>query len=83
MVDDTPNTDAMAAALAAYTLSVLMLRSLDQSGALPPGDAQRIVRNALLRLERSAEDDPSVATGARELLQGLAADLGVPMTKPQ
>ncbi len=74
--------EAFAAALAAFSLSVNTLRFLQKKGTLDQEDVNAIVSGVLLALEQSELVSEPVAHSARELLSGVAADLGVPMSAP-
>ncbi len=72
--------DALAAALAAFSLSVNTLRFLRQEGALDENGVSEIVGGVLSALERNERISEPVVHSARELLSGVAADLGVPIS---
>ncbi len=74
--------DAYAVALTAFSLSVNTLRFLRQEGALDQNGVSEIVGGVLSALERNERISEPVVHSARELLSGVAADLGVPMPTP-
>ncbi len=79
----TPNPEeAHAAALAAFALSVNTLRFLNRARVLDQEGVSAIVTGVLSALERSEQISEPVVHSARELLSGVAADLGVPMSAP-
>ncbi len=71
-----------AAALVAFALSVNTLRFLNKTRALDQEGVSAIVTGVLSALERSEQISEPVVHSARELLSGVAADLGVPMSTP-
>ena len=71
-----------AVALAAFALSVNTLRFLNKAGVLDQEGVSAIVTGVLSALERSEQISEPVVHSARELLSGVAADLGVPMPAP-
>ncbi len=74
--------EANAATLAAFALSVNTLRFLNKAGVLDQEGVSAIVTGVLSALERSEQISEPVVHSARELLSGVAADLGVPMSAP-
>ena len=74
--------DALAAALAAFALSVNTLRFLNKARVLDQEGVNAIVTGVLSALERNERISEPVVHSARELLSGVAADLGVPMSAP-
>ncbi len=74
--------EASAAALAAFALSVNTLRFLNKARVLDQEGVSAIVTGVLSALERSEQISEPVVHSARELLSGVAADLGVPMPAP-
>ncbi len=84
-MDDTTTQnaeDALAAALAAFALSVNTLRFLNKAGVLDQEGVSAIVTGVLSALERNERISEPVVHSARILLSGVAADLGVPMSAP-
>ncbi len=73
---------AKAAALAAFGLSVNTLRFLVQKGILDQDDLDAVVSGILASLERLPEVSEPTIHAARELLSGVAQDLGVSLKKP-
>ncbi len=71
-----------AVALAAFSLSVNTLRFLRQEGTLDQNGVSEIVGGVLSALERNERISEPVVHSARELLSGVAADLGVPISAP-
>ena len=71
-----------AVALAAFALSVNTLRFLNKAGVLDQEGVSAIVTGVLSALERSEQISEPVVQSARELLSGVAADLGVPLSAP-
>ena len=82
MTEPTDLEIAQGCALAAYALSVNTLRFLKQHGMLSHHDVSGVLSGVLLSLEQSDVVSAVSAHTARELLSAVAAELGVPMTKP-
>jgi hypothetical protein len=74
--------EGYAAALAAFSLSVNTLRFLQKKGALDQQDVTLIVSEVLSSLGQSELVATPVVHKARELLSGVAADMGVRLAKP-
>ena len=74
--------DALAAALAAFALSVNMLRFLNKARVLDQEGVNAIVTGVLSALETNERISEPVVHSARELLSGVAVGLGVPMSTP-
>jgi hypothetical protein len=76
-----PN-EALAAALAAYLLSVSTLRLFVTKGIVAQDEADLIVTSVLSRLEKDDLVSESAAHGARALLSALGSQLGIQQKQP-
>ena len=80
--DRNASEEARGVALAAYLVSVNVMRTLHQSGLLPTEGVHALLTGCLRSLESIPEASKPEIAAARQLLSGLAAELGVPMSKP-
>jgi hypothetical protein len=74
--------DAQAAALAAYLLSVSILRFFVKKGALSQDEVGLLLTGVLSQLEKTDLVSELAAHGARSLLSALASELGIPQKQP-